>query len=250
VGTLQARLDTSKLRGDVGRGITVYTDDPQRPKVFLVLRAIVLTSVGFLPDGNLTLTNRHPDARSSSLLVRKDLTESGTLEITNLRSSVPWLHVEAAKVGEVRPGGDGRPAAQPGDWQLSVSLGPNPESYATVEEFVTFETGLPREPTVTIPVALRLAPPVNLPVARLVVPDGEGPADTAAFVFSLRRGEDPEQLRVVGSTAELTVAVERSGRRGFKAQVRWAGAATEGTLQFQLGQESYDFPVVREAVAD
>lgn len=247
---LQARLDTKTLRGDVGRGITVYTDDPQRPKVFLVLRAIVLTSVGFLPDETLTLTNRHPDATSSQLLVRKDLTESGSLEITNVRTSVPWLRAEASKIDQARPGGDGRPSVQPGDWELSVEIGPNPTNYSAVEEFVIFETGLTREPTIMLPVALKLAPPVNLPFARLVVPDGEGAVDTADFVFSLRRGENPEQLEVVGSTPELTIAVERSGRRGFKARVSWDGAATEGSLQFRLGREDYDLPVVRGAVAD
>ena len=77
VGHIEATLDTKKLSGSVGRGITVYTDDPHSPKVFLTVRATVVGGVMVLPQEMIYLNSRARKQRPPMVLVRRGRVPSG-----------------------------------------------------------------------------------------------------------------------------------------------------------------------------
>ena len=76
VGQVIATLDTHKLRGSVGRGITVYTDDPRDPSLLLTIRAEVVGGASVLPQESLFLSGAGPGAAPGFLLVQREPSET------------------------------------------------------------------------------------------------------------------------------------------------------------------------------
>jgi hypothetical protein len=244
VGALTATLDTKKLRGKVGRGITVYTNDPARPKIFLTVKANILASVQILPHHTVHLTNRRTGAETTRLLVRKDPTEQGTLELSDVSVSEPWLAVSATKLENPLPVLAGLPQAFSGDWLVELSLTGRPK-YGRSQQELRFNTGLTREPQVKVAVVANLQPPVVVAPPRLQLaapPDGR-PAE-GSVSLSIRPGLDPEALTAEARPAELSVELERMRTRFYKAHVRWNGEGpVDGAVTFQIGEESFELPV-------
>jgi len=244
VGYLKATLDTKKLRGNVGRGITVYTNDPARPKVFLTVRANILASVQILPHHTVHLTNRRAGAEKTRLLVRKDPTEQGTLVLSHVEASAPWLAVSTTKLENPLPVLEGLPQAFSGDWLVELSLAGRPE-YGRSQQELHFNTALTREPRVKVAVVVNLQPPVVVAPDRLqlaVAPDGRTAEGSVSL--SVRPGLDPETLTAQARPAALSVELERTRSRFFKAHVRWNGEGpADGTVTFRIGEESLELPV-------
>jgi len=236
------------LRGDVGRGLTVYTNDPVTPSVFLTIRARILSSVVIIPDRPLRIDNRRPEQNTNRFIVRKELTESGRLEIGELISSVPWLSATARRLDpEERL--DGLPQPWPGDWLVELEVRGQP-SYGRSDQSLRFASGLPREPEVEFPVLVHLFPPVNLSTEKLVLePAAGGGVRSGSVLVSVRRDLDHAALGVEADPAEIAVRLESAGGRHYRLLVEWpegseAPAAREGTIRFDLGQESYRLPVL------
>ena len=249
VGTIEAKLDTKKLRGSVGRGITVYTDDPNQPKIFLTVRATVLGGVVVLPQEILSIAGIGPGRgrgrNLSTVLVRRDASETGQLEMGDATASVPWLKVKVERVEEPRPGADGLPPAVVGDWLVGVTLDPS-TPYGRFSESLTVKTGLKRQPELTIPVLVMRSSPIRLSAERVAFPLESDPSEQPQTVLlTVRRDLDPTQLTVETDSDSLTVELEPSGRRGYKVHVRWQGAdRPHGAITFRLGEETYELPVV------
>ena len=115
-----------------------------------------------LPDdiAGMQLARRRRGFESpAKLLIRKDATEKGTLAISGLAPSAKWLKTSVRKVDAAEPAADGMPPAQPGDYVLSVQADGAP--VGSHVESVTFNTGLPREPKITIPVTASVQAAVN-----------------------------------------------------------------------------------------
>ena len=245
MGYLRASLHTDKLSGSVGRGITVETNDPENPKVFLTVRATVVGSVILLPHASMSIIDAASPNQRRMLLVRQEPTETGQLAITDLRASVPWLGVEATRLDNPRPAANGLPAAKAGDWLLEVSL-TGTFDYGRHQETVTFKTGLPRQPEISVPVQASARPPVHLSVNQLKmpVPAGDAPA-TATVVVAVRRGLDPETLVARAEPDALQVELEPNGDRFFKAHVTWSGEDfSGGAVEFEVSGRKMRLPVV------
>jgi hypothetical protein len=245
VGYLSASLHTGKLRGKIGRGITVQTNDPNKPKVHLTIRAHIVTSVVLLPHEQLAIINTDKRRDRSRLLIRKDPSESGDLKITDLSVTADWLAVKVRQLEEPLPAAGGVPAGLPGDWLLDIALN-GPARYGRHRnERVTFKTGLERQPEVVVPVVVDLRPPVNLSSDKVVLPQPvDGEPSTATVLVSLRRGLAASDLLVDAEPDSLSVELEQSGGRFYKAHVRWSdGAPGNGELVFKVGEEQYRVPV-------
>ncbi len=243
-GHIQATLDTAKLKGSIGRGLTVYTDDPAAPKLFLTVRALVLGSVNVFPHESIQLSNRGVRHPRQQLLVRKEPSESGELVIEDLSPSVSWLSATAERLEQPRAPGAGLPTGQPGDWLLTVEpAGSAP--FGRRRETVEFGTGLDRQPRVSIAVLVDLQPPVRISTDRLVLPQPtEGAAARETLLLTVRRGLDPSALVVEAVPESLELELEPSGQRAFKLHVGWSGSERpEGTIIFRVGTESYRLPV-------
>ena len=76
-GHVTAKLDTTKLHGAVGRGITVRTDDPAKPALFLTVRGEIVGGVTILPDEVLQLNNHTSGPTSGTVLVTRGAGETG-----------------------------------------------------------------------------------------------------------------------------------------------------------------------------
>jgi hypothetical protein len=245
VGHIDATLDTKKLRGAVGRGITVYTDDPGLPKVFLTVSATVVGGVQVLPQPVMTVVTEGGQGRNApTVLVRREASETGVVEIVDVKPSVPWLVATAERLEQPRPGADGVPPGVPGDWLVGVTLGPS-APYGRFRESLQVKTGLERQPELTIPVIVTRQAPIRLSAERVVFPRDSDPSEqTQTVLLTVRRDLDPADLTAETDSDLLMVELEPSGQRGYKVRVRWEGdERPHGAITFRLGNESYELPV-------
>jgi len=243
VGYVNATLDTHKLRGTVGRGITVYTDDPRRESVMLPIRGEVVGGASVLPQESLFLSTHGRGEVPGMLLVQREPSEKGTLELTNIQVSAPWIEVHAIPLTELRPASDGIPTGRPGDWVLQVEL-LDSAPYGRFSESVRFETGLERQEAIEIPITVAVQPPVRLSLTELELPSTPGDS-RGTILLTVRRDLDPRALKVESDTGELSLEVEPSGPRGYKVHAAWNGQGPpHGTITFKVGGESFSIPVV------
>jgi hypothetical protein len=240
-------LDTKRLRGDAGRGITVYSNDPVRPKLFLTVRARILSSVVLIPDRNPRIDNRRLDESTDRFIVRKEISESGQLTVGEIETSVPWLHVDARPLDpseELK----GLPQPWPGDWLFELKVVGKPD-YGRGDQQIRFATGLPREPHVEVDVTVNLLPPVHLASETLVLqpPASAGGSATGSTLISLRRDLADAELDVTTDPSELHVTLEPAGDRYFRVLVDWPRGRDderrEGRIRFEVAGESYGLPV-------
>jgi len=244
VGYIDAELDTKKLHGSVGRGITVYTDDPQSPKVLLTVRAMVVGGVLVLPREMISLNTAAGAQNAPGVLVRRDSSETGELEIGELTTSVSWLAATAEALVEPRPAADGLPPGKPGDWLVMVRA-ESSVPYGQHRETLRFKTGLERQSEVSIPVLVLRRAPVRLSAEQVEFPAASESTSRQTVLLTVRRDLDPQDLRVETDPESLTVELEPSGRRGYKVHVSWQGEdRPHGAITFHVGQESYELPVV------
>ena len=248
VGHIDAELDTHKLRGSVGRGITVYTDDPQSPKVFLTVRAIVVGGVMVLPQEMIQLNSAGQNQRAPMVLIRREASETGEIEIGDFTTSVPWLVATVELLSEARPAAGGLPPGQRGDWLVTVRAEAS-APYGRYRESLRFETGLKRQSEISIPVVVTRQAPIRLSTDRVAFPqESDASAERQTVLLTVRRDLDPHDLRVETDSESLTVELEPSGRRGYKVHVSWQGQdRPHGAITFRVGQESYELPVVDPA---
>lgn len=241
-GSIRASIHTQNYRGAIYKTIAVRDNDPSQPAIQLTVKARIVGSVDIFPYPALALAARQRGFETPArLLVRQDATESGTLDIEGLHASAPWLHVEARKVTAVEPPADGLPQAKPGDVVLSVQVADPPPAGIHAES-VAFQTGLTREPVVTIPVHVTVRAPLVVSPADLIlnaVP-GTPPRATGAAVVAVRNGLDRSALTVTSTDPAFKVATEPAGARRVRVTVSWTapGATAEPAsteLTFRLG---------------
>jgi hypothetical protein len=244
VGSIDAELDTQKLSGPVGRGISVQTNDPRRPKVFLTIHATVVGGVVLLPRPIVMMTNRSAAGFYRSVIVRPEQSDLGKLRVAETEMSVSWLSVIAEEIVEPTKMKDGAPQGIVGDWLISVIL-EDSAPYGRFTETLTFSTGLRRQPVVELPIVVTMIPPVSLSETRLVLPqvvDDQVPRRT--ILLTVRRGLDPAALEIESRPAALSAELERSGVRGYKVHVAWdSHDPPQGELTFRVGSEELSVPV-------
>jgi hypothetical protein len=240
VGSIDAELDTTKLHGDVGRGITVYSDDPVRPSVFVTIHARVNGGVVLVPGDRVALTNRDHGGMKRTFVVRRERNENESIRIDELQASAPWLKVSAQPVTPDSPKIPDTPAAFPGDWIVIVEAAETP--YGRHAETLTFSTGLSRQPEVEVTVGADFLPPVTLSEKSLALPSGDSGRQT--LLLTVRQDLDPASLRVESRPDALETVLERSGRRGYKLHVAWNSAdPASGEIVFHVGDEEFRLPV-------
>lgn len=245
VGHLKVTFNTEKFRGPIGRGITVQSNDPKRPRIRLALNAVVQGSVIRLPDPRMLISNVGDNMNAPKLLLRQEPTEPGEFLVTELSTSVPWLEASAVRLDERRPGSGGLPTGKAGDWLLELKITGQPD-FGASNQTVTFHTGLSREPVVTIPVRANIAPPFNLIVQQLALTPNEDGSAAGTARFTIRRGLDPAGIEIEGQPSSIKVELEPSGGRHFKVYVHTDDPdLSEGRLILRAGDEFQELPVLR-----
>jgi len=247
-GTLHASIHTASYRGPVVKVITVTHDDPSQGPIALNLSLDIVGSVNILPFASVQIApNTRGLQRPPKVLIRKDATETGTLEVDGIVTSAPWLKATVRKITAEEPAVDGLPAAQPGDVELTVKA-ENPPVGSRAEN-LSFKTGLTREPSVTVPVMVVVRAAVILQPSNLILLPAAGPATTATgqVMGAVREDLDPKSLTVVSDSPAFSTHLEPSGERAFRIVVDWNGkgasAPIETTLHVRAGSETTDLPV-------
>jgi hypothetical protein len=233
-------MKSGSHRGALSKPITVTTNDPAQANVGLTIQAQVQGSVIVLPTAALSFATFTD--RPGRLLVRKDPTETGTLAVAAASATIDWVAVTARKVADGETAIEGVPQAQPGDWLLEVrpKTMPTPGSYNGT---LSFDTGLPREPRVTVPLMTFVRPPMTVNPAEALL---RGGGETVVLV-ALRPDVDADALKATASPAGLAATLERSAQRTFRLHVVWKGdpAATPaaGSVRLESGTASVEIPV-------
>jgi len=247
-GSIRASIHTANYKGAIAKSIAVTHDDASQGPINLTVTARIVGSVEILPYPALQLARRRRGFLTpAKLLVRKDETEQGTLAFEGLAASVPWLKVSARKVTAEEPPVEGLPAAKPGDILLSVQADGAPVGSNVVN--VTFKTGLPREPLVTIPVTVSVPPAVTMQPNDLILnPTPDQPAGASGQVLvSVRDDLDPKTVTVTSDAPAFAVRVDPQGERAFRLIVDWPGKGkhppTKTTIHIRVGGETIDLPV-------
>ena len=246
-GSVRVSLDTSKQpRRTTGRYVTVYSNDPIEPRLQLTLAATVVGSVEIKPQEKLQLGNRRNQKMEPVVIVRKDPTETGTLEVSDIVTSSEFLDVAAERVQAHRGATDEIPAAEPGDWILRLSLtGEAP--FLRGRETVRFRTGLPREPEKEITLYISYDAPFELSTPQVELNlDGEGNSPKETVFLKVRNGLDGD-IAVETDPAELQVTLRDLGRLQYHADIVWSGGDRKvGSVYFRIGDEQMRLPVVRK----
>jgi hypothetical protein len=247
-GMIKASIHTVNLKGPIGKSITVTHDDATQQPIVLGVTGKVVGSVDVFPFAGMQLARRRKGFDTpAKLLIRKDATENGTLAISGVAPSQKWLKASARKVDAAEPAADGMPAAQPGDFVLSVQVDVPPAGSHV--ENVTFNTGLSREPKVTIPVTVIVQAAVNLQPAELVfTADANSPEGANGQVLaSIREDLDPKTLTLRSDNPAFSVRADPPGERAFRVVVSWTGnglkTAEATTVHIKVGTETVDLPV-------
>ncbi len=149
---MRVTVKTAGYRGNVTKTVSLQSDDPVRPNVTLKVKMAIIGSALLMPGDRLSLGVRPEQPTEGRLLIRKDPTETGSLQVTGVASSEDWLHVRVRPVEEEETL-EGGFRAVPGDFMLEASVPESPGGGLHRAE-ITFRTGLPREPVIKIPVTV------------------------------------------------------------------------------------------------
>jgi hypothetical protein len=247
-GTIKASIHTASLRGTIAKGLTVTHDDPTQGPIALSVKANVVGSVELLPMPIISLAPRvKGSAAVGKVIVRKETSESGTLAVSGITSSAPWMKVTQRVVTAPEPAVDGLPDAKPGDTVLLVDASEAP--VGSYVETLTFSTGLPREKSVSLPVRVTVRGPLIVqPRELLLNPDPMDPTHaTGQLLAAVREDLDPKKIAFATDSPAFTLKTEPSGERGYKVTVDWKKTTgkepTEGTISLSVGDEVTKVPV-------
>jgi len=89
VGKVKAQVHTESYRGPVEKEITVTSDDPTNPVLSLHVKATIVGSIEIFPRAYLTLPAPPNNEYDTKILVRKEKSEKGELNITEANATVP-----------------------------------------------------------------------------------------------------------------------------------------------------------------
>ncbi|HKQ61365.1 MAG TPA: DUF1573 domain-containing protein [Candidatus Polarisedimenticolaceae bacterium] len=254
-GKVTATVKTENFHGPIEKQVTLTTDDPLAPSTLLRIKANVVGSVAFMPRSQFVFPAGFDWSYAGKLLVRKDETESGELRVAEVTTSAPWLIASARRVDSAQPVAEPLPAAMAGDYILEVRVGEDVTD-APGPQTVTFHTGLPREPVVTVPVSVSFRSPLRLQYAQLLLrPGAAGDKQrTASLTATMRPGLAKEQLKATAMPEPFAVKLERDGERNYTATVTWQptgdAAPKDGSVVFEVAGQTVTLPVhVAEATA-
>jgi len=246
-GKMQVGVKTDKLRGHVGKAITVFTNDPENPETTLTVTVDVIVSVFAIPQPAARLSDRRPIMARSQLLLRRDPTETGPMKLSLLSKEGDWFAAGLTELTEVRPAQGRLPEGQPGDWLLELKLQDPSPAERRAQGAVLISTGYERQPRLKIEVIGQFTPALTLSKQKIVFPAGASfPSDTV--LISVRRGMDPSQLVVEASPPMLKANIDPAsmGKRNLKLLVEWRGRRPldQGLVTVRMGEQRYPITVL------
>jgi hypothetical protein len=248
VGKVTAQVNTEHYRGVLDKTVTVTSSDPTKSSVLLHIKVNVVGSAEILPRDHIGFPTYPTWDYATKILIRKDKTETGELNLTNLRSSAPFLVVTPRKVEKAEPEADGFPAASPGDYVLDIRVADDAPVIGLTSQQITFNTGLQREPSLTIFVTIQMKQALQVVPNSVVMKMPPGNHETTTQVkVKLRPGLAQEKVAATATPPAFSVTLKPSGERAYDALIAWKDNPQEvqrhGTIVFTLAGDTVSVPV-------
>ncbi len=226
-GKVHAQVDTTSIVGPNAKAITVFTDDPDNPRIQLTVQSDVKPFLTVAPGYArfTTFIREERDQTQSQLLSAPDFPG---LEITGVESPAEFVKVSyrEARADERAEGADGK------QWRIDVTLDKT-APIGPVADHVIVRTNHPKQQTVEVPISGFVRPMVA--VTPPSVDFGQvDPAESQEWGVLVRNfGEQPLVIEGVSSSVPgLDVRVEalREGEQ-FRLVLAPTAAMSKGTFR-------------------
>jgi len=214
-GKIQATLRTANYRGAVVKTIAVTTNDATAPSSTLTLKARVVGSVELLPNPTLSIMIAGPESRRGRLIVRKDASESGTLAVSNVKSSIDWVAATTRRVERPEPAIEGLPDVAAGDFVVELSAPGETPAGGSFSGSLTFDTGLPREPQISVPLYAYVKARITVSPREVILRPG---AEQTVLV-ALRVDVNLEEVTATAEPPGFKTSLERTNARTLRLHV-------------------------------
>jgi len=205
-GKVKVELDTTTFSGPIAKGVTVYTSDPETPKIELTIRANVQPLLAVRP-GYARFVKQAPQGTGKvEQMVWSPRGEA--FEITRADSPYPFLKVT------YRPATDDDRAAVEapnGGYVVDLALDYTTAPVGAIADRVTLHTTHPRQKVIEIPVSGFVRPPVAVTPPVVDFGDvklGNEPLKSSLHVQGFAEGVDFTVMRVEDDLPGFEAAVE------------------------------------------
>ncbi len=145
-GTVRAVIDTKSFRGPIAKSVQVFTNDPENPRLNLVLKANVYARVEAEP-GYARFVTVEGEGRQTSIQTMWS-SEKPDLQVLGVESPYPFVkasHREASG-DERQPGIEGR------QWRLEITLEPD-APVGPLADYLKVRTNHPQQRLYELPVS-------------------------------------------------------------------------------------------------
>lgn len=228
-GSIEAVVDTEKIRGAIAKSIQVFTNDPSNPKISLVIKANVRARVEAEPGYARFLAVEGEGEQTSSQTVwapgRADF------EIVKVVSPYRFVTADFRRA----EAGDGRARKGEAEWRIDLTLKANAPSGALADH-LQVHTNHPQEKVLKIPVSGFVRPVLTVTprIADFGRRELTGPQTASLEIKNL--GSAAVSLGEVASSVEgLEAAVEpvEDGRH-YKVVLTLSPAMAKGPFTGKL----------------
>ncbi len=147
-GKVHAVLDTTDFGGPIGKGVTVFTNDPDTPQIELTIHARVEPRIAVKPGYARYIVVQKESVQGT--IAQTLWAPDGTpFEVTGVESPWPFMRVayHEAKPEERIPNAEGR------QWRVDMTLSNDEAKVGALADYVTIHTTHPKQKIVQIPVS-------------------------------------------------------------------------------------------------
>lgn len=155
-GRVHATVDTTSVVGANAKAITVFTNDPDNPRLQLTIHSDVKPFLALRPGYArfTTFVHGESDQTSSQLLWASDLDQ---LEIAGVESPEPWVEVSYREARE----SERVPEATGKQWRIDVTL-TRAAPVGPVADHVVVRTNHAKQKTIEVPISGFVRPMVGV----------------------------------------------------------------------------------------
>ncbi len=224
-GRVEASVETDSFQGPIAKSIQVFTNDPDNPKLNLVIKANVKARIQAVPGYARFIAVQGEGTQSSTQTVWA--AEFSELTVRKVESPYPFLKVgfRESKEGERKPEGKGR------QWRIHLSL-PADAPVGPLSDYVRVYTNHPEQEVLKIPVAGFVRPVLSVTprVADFGRRELVEPQNVSLEIKNL--GSDAVELGEVSSDLEGLVAEIEALEEGrlFKVDLTLAPGLPKGAF--------------------
>ena len=152
-GSIQTVVDTGDFRGPIAKSVQVFTNDPENPRIHLVIKANVKPLIEVQPGYARFIVVKGEEFETKEQTLWS--ADAPDLQILDVKSPFRYLKAEPRLTRERDP----ESKNSRNEWKVDLSLAPN-APIGPMADFVVVRTNHPTQPEVRIPVSGFVRPPV------------------------------------------------------------------------------------------